>query len=101
MLSIGIELTAWRVRTKHGMRFTTNSAKGPYHLVDTILIGVCVGSYRVKHEYMFVNMNIHQSWRSDIRIRTSIDGEYSLISKQYSRIFVSGNYLYSASLNTH
>ncbi|KAJ7458719.1 hypothetical protein B0H11DRAFT_1924526 [Mycena galericulata] len=44
---------------------------------------------RVKHEYTFANMNIHQSWRSDIRIRTSIDGEYSLISKQYSRIFYS------------
>jgi hypothetical protein len=44
-----------------------------------------------------MNMNIHRSGRNDIRIRTSIDGEYSWISKLYSRILVSGNYSHSVS----
>jgi hypothetical protein len=32
-------------------------------------------------------MNIHRNLEIDIRIRTNIDGEYLLLSQQYSRIF--------------
>ncbi|KAJ7620154.1 hypothetical protein FB45DRAFT_871209 [Roridomyces roridus] len=46
-------------------------------------------------------MNIRQTLKTDIRIRTNIDGKYSCICKQYSRIFASGNYSDSAPLDTH
>jgi hypothetical protein len=46
-------------------------------------------------------MNIHRNLETDIRIRTSIDGNYSLLSKQYSRIFANINYSDSTTWNIH
>jgi hypothetical protein len=53
------------------------------------------------HEYIFVNMNIHQNLETDIHIHTSIDGNYLLLSKQYSRIFANINYSDSTTWNIH
>jgi hypothetical protein len=59
------------------------------------------GHIREYHEYIFVNMNIHRNFETDICIHTSIDGNYSLLSKQYSRIFAKINYSDLMASNIH
>jgi hypothetical protein len=46
-------------------------------------------------------MNIHQNLETDIHIHMSIDGNYSLPSKQYSWIFANINYSDSMTWNIY